>query len=67
MIFKENNLVNQIYRRLGYVFGYFLFTTILYLILNFLNKVPKEWSYFNIMGITLLIIFLGWSINRLLK
>ena len=58
---KENG------KKIGYIFGYFLFTTILYLMLILLKKIPENWTYFHIMGITLIITITGALLKRLLK
>ena len=67
MIFSHNRLIEEFGERIGYVVGYFLFTTILYFILLFLKKIPESWSYPHIMSITILIALLGFSISKLLK
>ncbi|MDP6138642.1 MAG: hypothetical protein QGI89_00890 [Candidatus Woesearchaeota archaeon] len=67
MIFEQNKSLEKLGEKLGYVFGYFLFTTILFFILLLLKKIPETWSYFHIMGITILIALLGVIIKRLLK
>ncbi len=59
--------VKNLGKAVGYIVSYFLFTTILYYILVFLNKIPTNWSYFHIMGITLLIALLGFLIKKGLK
>lgn len=52
---------------IGYLFMYFLFTTILYFILNFLDKIPKTWNYFHIIILTGVIVLLGNVIREILK
>lgn len=64
---KNNFNIEKLSKKIGYIFGYFLFTTILFFILNLLNKIPKTWDYFHIMGITLLIIIVGVLIKKILK
>ena len=54
-------------KRIGYVLSYFLFTTILYLILYFTEKLPKSWTYFHILFITLSIMLIGVILQRVLK
>lgn len=51
----------------GYLIMYFIFTTILYFILHFFDKIPENWNYVHIMFITLLIVIIGKSIKWLLK
>ena len=67
MIFEENRTIEKLGEKLGYIFSYFLFTTILFLILIFLKKIPESWSYFHVMGITILIAVIGIAIRRFLK
>ena len=52
---------------IGYIFGYFIFTTILYFILVLLKKIPEDWDYFYVVGITLIIMVVGITIKKLLK
>jgi len=59
MIFEQINEWERVGERAGYVFSYFVFTTILFFILTFLNKIPISWSYVHVMGITILIAVLG--------
>ena len=67
MIFEGFKTVEKLGEKLGYIFSYFLFTTILFLILIFLKKIPESWSYFHVMGITIFIAVIGIVIRRLLK
>lgn len=67
MIFEENKTIEKLGEKLGYIFSYFLFTTILFLILIFLKKIPESWSYFHVMGITISIAVIGIVIRRFLK
>jgi len=67
MKFEENKRIEQYGKILGYLFSYFLFTTILFLILNLLNKIPSSWNYFHIILITLLIVFIGIILKISLK
>jgi len=43
----------------GFVIMYFVFTTILYFILKFADKLPDTLNYFSLMIITLFIILVG--------
>jgi len=51
----------------GYIFAYFLFTTILFFLLSLLHKIPSSWNYFSIMAITFAIALAGIIIKELLK
>ena len=67
MNFEQNKTIEKIGEKTGYIFSYFLFTTILFLLLVILKKIPESWSYFHIMEITILITFIGIIIKKLLK
>ena len=68
-MFIEKNI--KITERLGEITGfllmYFIFTTILYFLLKWLDKIPDSWSFIYISMITLFIVLLGFLINILLK
>jgi CDP-diglyceride synthetase len=64
MLFKEKNPIENYGEKIGFIFGYFLFTTVLFFILNFLNKIPKNWSYLNLMTLTFVIALIGTLIKR---
>jgi len=59
--------IEKLSEKLGYIFSYFLFTTILFLILILLKKIPESWSYFHVMGISILIAVIGITNRRFLK
>lgn len=67
MIFEKSKTPEKVGKVIGYVFGYFLFTTILYFILVLLHKLPASWNYFYIMGITILIVIVGTLVKRFVK
>tara|TARA_Y100000310_G_C20615600_1_gene780447 strand:- start:1344 stop:1547 length:204 start_codon:yes stop_codon:yes gene_type:complete len=67
MIFEENKIIAKWGEITGYIFSYFLFTTILFFILILLKKIPESWSYLSIMIITALIALLGTGMRRFLK
>jgi len=67
MIFEQDKSIEKFGEKAGYVFSYFLFTTILFFILTLLGKIPESWSYFHIMGITILIAFIGFVMERILR
>lgn len=67
MTFEQNKSIKKLGEILGYIFSYFLFTTILFFILVLLKKIPETWNYFHVMGITILIVLIGAIIKRLLK
>ena len=67
MILEENNTIEKVGEKLGYVVSYFLFTTILFFILVLLKKLPESWLYIHVVGIVILIAIMGTIIKRFLK
>jgi len=67
MIFEENKTIEKLGEKLGYIFSYFLFTTILFFILGVLKKIPDSWSYIQVMGIVILIVLVSTIIKRFMK
>ena len=67
MIFEENKTIEKVGEKVGYIFSYFTFTTILFLILILSKKIPESWSYEHIMGIVILIAINGIIIKNFLK
>ncbi len=53
--------------RAGFLFSYAIFTTMLFFIMTWLGKLPANWNYIHVMGLTALIILLGLGIQRLLR
>ncbi|MCF7862268.1 hypothetical protein K9M79_08590 [Candidatus Woesearchaeota archaeon] len=62
-----NYSLEKFSERLGYVFSYFLFTTVLFLVFSLLQKVPPSWNYSHFMVITIGIALLGSFIKRMLQ
>jgi len=67
MKFEKPDKGKKSAQKLGYLFSYLIFTTILFLVLKLLNKLPASWTYFDIVIITLLIVILGNILKFLLK
>lgn len=65
--FEQSRTTEKIGYKLGYLFSYALFTTILYYILSLLNKLPESWTYVYIVGITLTITIVGILLKKWLK
>lgn len=63
----ENKSIEKIGEKIGFIFAYFLFITILFFLLKLINKLPTNWTYYHVMGIVLLIVLIGMGIKRLLK
>lgn len=66
MDFAQNKSIEKWGEKLGYIFSYFLFTTLLFLILTLLRKLGS-WTYFDVMGIAIVIAFIGALLKRFLK
>ncbi len=67
MIFERNDSIRKFGERLGYVFAYFLSTTLLFFALVLSHKLPASWSYLHIMIIVIIIASLGALITKILK
>jgi len=67
MIFEHGTFFEKLGEKIGFIFSYFLFTTILYFILGILHRLPVFWSYFHMMGVTLILLFIGIGVKRLLR
>lgn len=67
LIFDQDRRFEIVGKKIGYVIGYFIFTTILFYVLHFMNKLPRSWSYVHVMGITISIAMFAVIVKRLLK
>jgi len=67
MNFESNKALEDWGVNLGFLVSYFVFTTILFLILTFLGKIPKTSGYLFVVAITLGITVVGYITRRLLK
>ena len=67
MIFEERKTFERVGEKFGYILSYFLFTTILFLILLVLKKIPESASYMHVAGIVLLIVLASSVIKKFLK
>ena len=67
MQFDEKNFGNAFPRKLGYFIMYVVFTVIFYFILKILNRLPSDWIFFHVVGITLAIVLFGRLVKLLLK
>ena len=47
----------------GYFLAFFIFSFVVYLLLQFFNKLPLGWDYFNIVSILAVLIYLGRGIK----
>ena len=57
--FEEKQETSKTGRFFGFFISYVVFTTILYLILNLLNKLPENIGYFHMYILTIYIILIG--------
>lgn len=65
-MFEQYGFAEKLGERIGFVFSYLLFTTIVYLIFIFTRGIGS-WGFIHIAGITLIIAFIGAGIKRLLR
>ncbi len=66
MICGQDTLIERVGRRAGFLFAYFFFTTVLFLIVTVLGKMPVSWSYYHVMGVTFLVTLFGVVARRFL-
>lgn len=52
---------------LGFAIMYLIFTTILYFILDFFEKLPSNWNYFTLAMATLFLVLIGILIKMWLE
>jgi hypothetical protein len=62
---KKENKNSIIGERIGYLTMFFIFSIMLYIILNLLDKIPQSWNYLHILIITLILIIIGKTLRRL--
>ena len=67
MIAKPKKHLTNLGENMGYVGSYFIFTTALYYVLSLLNRLPQNWNYFHVMGITFSVILLALIIKGVVK
>lgn len=66
-VFEQNKAAEKIGKAIGYVFSYLLFTTVLFLVLSYLKKMPSSWNYFYAAGITIAVTVIGIITKRMLR
>ncbi len=49
---------------IGFLFGYLIFTTVLYFILTFLDKLPQTWDIYDLAIITAIIAAVGYWLKE---
>ncbi len=64
MRFEENKFLEKFGQKVGYIFSYFLFTTVLFFIINLRDS---NISYLIVMILTLTIVLMGVILKRKLK
>lgn len=67
MFFEENKSIAKAGEIIGYTLSYLLFTLVLFFILKLFDKLPLNWSFVHLGGITALISLIGIIIQRALK
>ena len=67
MNFEQDATIEKIGEKVGFVFAYLMFTTILFFVLKFVHKIPLTWNYINIAEITLVVAITGLIVKWLLK
>ena len=60
-------MLERLGKIIGYIFAYLIFTTVLFFIISFFNKLPLSWGYLHIASITLVVSLLGIVLKRILE
>jgi len=66
MDFNQNKVVTKFGECIGYICSYFLFTTILFFIIDLTGHIGS-WTYFHIMALTIFIVFVGFLLKKVLN
>jgi len=66
LVFNRSQSFEKLGVKVGYLLAYILFTSILFVILTLAHKLPADWSYLHVAGITFVIAFIGGSLKKLL-
>ena len=53
--------------RAGYLITFIIFSAVLYFILSFFEKIPADWTYLHVLGLSIGIVLLSKCLKRLLK
>jgi hypothetical protein len=67
MNFEQNKSAERLGGKAGFLFSYLLFTTVMFLVLQKLKKLPLGWSYGHVILLTGGITLTGLAVGRLLK
>jgi len=67
MSFEHSKTIGNFGEKVGFIFSYLLFTTVIFFLFSLLGKLPSDWSYIHIMLITSIITFIGLVIGEYLK
>ena len=60
MQLEENTTVRKLGEKVGFFFSFFLFSSIFYLILSFLGKMPSYVRYIHIVTLVVVVCLIGW-------
>jgi hypothetical protein len=60
-------MMERLGKIIGYIFAYLIFTTVLFFIISFFNKLSPSWGYLHIASITLVVSLLGIVLKRILE
>ena len=59
MEYEEGHRLERTGVFFGFLFSYAVFTTILYYVLHFLDRLPFSWTWMHVALITLIIVLIG--------
>ncbi len=61
---NNNCLLSRVGRITGFIVSFFIFSTILYNVLIYFDKIPQEWDYTYIAPGVVIIIFLSYLLKK---
>ncbi len=67
MIFRKKESTSRSSVIIGFVVSYVVFTVILFLVLSFMEKIPRSWSVFSLAPYTLSLVIAGLLLRGYLK
>ncbi len=67
MTFEQKNQSEFIGEKIGFFFGFLVFTSLFFILLSYSHKLPLGWTYFHLLGITASITILGVIVKRRLE
>ena len=65
--FHRGEKLGNIGEKVGFIFSYCIFTSVLFLSFSLMNKLPQGWGFFHVAGVTLLVTLSGFVLAGFLE